>query len=131
MTNYVLPTRDIVNAFSRFDTLFCFYTGGVRGVIGDILLHSAAWKLLDNEKRITTNDIIEKVTREYTNSAEAICLRFSENISYETDVDIVLEMIDHAVSEMMYSLFFKLTYIVNKNKVRWIGDDILVEIKIL
>lgn len=151
-----LPTTDIVRNFKEFDRLFSFYEGGIKGVVRDTVLLSAAWVLdhpswifdreimrypglvahYDTKHPITTaypviaDGLLEKIMRDYANSPEAMMQRFSENTSSENYVEIVAEMIDRAVGEMMNTLFRSSVYDICKTEWQWIGDDLVAKIKI-
>jgi len=136
MNLYILPTRDLLRLFSSYENLFWFYNDGVKGVIRDIILFSNAWELKhyspikDCKKPITAQLIFDKIVQEYSNSPDGRMNGITGNLIDSECVEIAAELIDNAVSDMMFVLFSSLIYDVSKTNWKWFGDDIIVEIKI-
>lgn len=138
MAIYILPTNDIVKEFMDFESMFIFYEGGVKGIIKDTVLLSEAsqygrYASFENKgvRKLMAKGLMDKILSDYSNSAEAVFLRYSENTSSSVQIELVTELIDNAVSDMMNCIFVRTVYDICKTRWEWIGNDLITNIRII
>jgi len=138
---YILPTSDLVRQFKPHERLFNFYEDGIKGLIRDTILLSAAYRYhlfafsrYNNSQyapRPTIADgLLEKVLRDYDNSLDAHLERFQQNTNSSYYVETVVKLIDHAVGEMMADIFQSTAYDVSKTDWQWHGSDLVARVNL-
>ena len=132
----ILPTAEIITRFKGFEELFGFYDDGLKGVIRDTILTSQAYDLVKrryptghkNKCIIMASGLMDKILRDYHNSADAMFLHRIENTNAATYVEEAAILIDQAVHEMMRVLFAKIVYDMCMDGSVWLGDDLMTKV---
>ena len=119
MVIFILPTKDILRLFQKYDELFMFYNDGVKGVIRDTIL-----------SRVSANrgldDVLNKVRTDYLNSAEAV-MEYLTDYEFRSEcIDLAVELITIAINEMLIDLFKSCNYTMSKSYWKWFGDDFII-----
>lgn len=134
----ILPTAEIITRFKGFEELFCFYDDGLKGIVRDSVLTSQAYDLVERYHKpkghrskciIEVSGLLDKILRDYHNSADAMFLFRIENTNAATYVEEAAIQIDTAVNEMMRVLFARIVYDMNMDGYTWLGDDLMTTVR--
>jgi hypothetical protein len=123
---FILPTFEILQDFQESEQLFNFYNDGMKGVVRDLIVHWEGGGSISDSTHIT-----EKILRDYSNSPEATISRFTDRIDMEAYVELITSLLDIAVGEMLNALFPKITYDISNNEHSWIGDDLIIKLRVI
>jgi len=119
MVIFILPTKDILRLFQKYDELFMFYNDGVKGVIRDTIL-----------SRVSTNrgldDVLNKIRIDYLNSVDAVMEYLTEYEFRSECIDLAVELITIAINEMMIDLFKSRNSSIIISYWKWFGDDFII-----
>ena len=135
---YILPTYTIVAQFKEFENLFTFYDEGIKGVIRDAVILSAAYNLYDYPESLyhppkeRTNGLRDKVLADYDQSLEAKWSNF-ELSRYPNNtilIEIIVDKLEDAVEQMMRGIFRRDIYDVAPGGHKWIGNDLAIGMEI-
>jgi hypothetical protein len=123
----ILPTTDIVNEYSEYESLFCFYRDGIKGLVRDVIAQCNSTELRDEDHWYGFKDL---VVGEYYASMHR---RYVENTHTSAHRDFIIEMVvekvAHDVEELMQRFFNQLRYDVQRTD-KWIGNDLLAAIQL-
>lgn len=124
----ILPTRDIVLDFSEYDDLFYFYHNGVKGILHTSVIHSKAWESKESDSIQKT---INEVMTYFTQSPEANMCHITGNYVLNYYIESLVKHMSMCINDMMSNMFVSSIYYIDKNKFRWIDNDLLVPAVIL
>ena len=119
----ILPTRDIALDFSEYDDLFYFYYNGVKGILHTSVILSRAWE--DKESDVTQK-VIDEVMQYFTLSSEASMCYITGNYILNYYLESMVKHMSISINEMMKIMFMHDTYYIEKNKFKWIDNDLMV-----
>ena len=125
----ILPTADIVREFEDYESVFCFYDEGLRGVIKDIVLYNTVTDTTGEQTSMLVQDVISV----YEHS---LYVRYLENTLSISQPEICIEMmviqLESAVSKMLKALFVKelQRYRWDRSSYEWLGNDLITRIKL-
>jgi hypothetical protein len=138
LTIVVLPTSEVIREFIQHDTLFCFYEGGIRGLVRDSVLLAAdhPYEVVDGHycakpRPLKNKDLMEKVLRDYENSLDWRWMENHYRFNPSSQIAILVDLVDFAVGKMMRGLFVQAVYEICKTTYTWLGDDLAVSLKVL
>lgn len=118
MLAVILPTSDVLRQFDEYELLFCFHENGVKGIIEKFILV--------NQNKECLDELFAEILLKYHHSPEVIFLHGVEKATFY--LEILLELIEIAISEVMNSMFKNLTYTLTEKDVTWIGNDVKINL---
>lgn len=126
----ILPTGDIVREFKALEPILSFYDGGIRG-----LIREAIRSVSEPECRSLDDFALEQFCNNaieiYENSIERQFIENTYNSNYPAAIlELALARIADLVWEMMFGLFASIPCLVDAFHCRWIGDDLMITIKL-
>jgi hypothetical protein len=119
--------------YNEYDYLFYFYRDGLKGLVEDIIIHSASWEFhkLDckhDEKPAIAKNVIDKMLMEYEYTPEGIINNITNNTMHLLKIEIIATMLDNAINEMMYCIFQKNIYHISNINIRWLNNDLIIDV---
>lgn len=137
MPSVALPTAGIVHEYRDCEALFSFYEDGLKGLIRDMVLVSDSRPPMHKptaeeiKQEFLDSGLPERIMTQYAQSPDARFLAHTGNTTHEAFIEMAAEVIYQSVVEMMNSLFLRLVYEVRKQRWSWIGNDLVVSMRIL
>ena len=131
MTKVILSTATIVEEFKKFERLFEFYKGGIRGLIEDSMLLAADRVDILPHSLKAHEAMVEKVMAEYETSVQYRELEYSyPDCQPSVTIEYVMEMITAQVNALLNQVFIKDSFEVQPLKPMWLGDDLILTIHV-
>lgn len=136
----ILPTGPIVEELGQMNPLFDFFTGGLKEVIFEAILHSSQHRTLqyDTTRYGALNHrpyIVDHVMRAYASTIEdhgrdafGGQLTIEEYISTMGQLEFLTEWLDDAVRALIKQSLGLDHYEVDDRFKLWLGDDIIVRV---
>lgn len=128
---FIIPLHDLLRELEPFEELFGFYRDGLKGVVRDALplvdgrrvIRHRANRMVSEWESSSFPMFLDKVSREYENSADAIVARFMENTTAGPIIELVLEKIWRTVQLVMSDMFSFVPVTVDDTEGCWLGND--------
>lgn len=148
MIQIILPTGELLHDYKYLEEMFAFYqsegqeTSGLKALVRDMVLLADQDGLIvqkDNGRvrnafkhALRTHPLVEKVMRDYANSAEARFLfRIDDGKDQSSNVESNVEILYERVLDMMSAIFMRTVYEVSKQEWEWVGDDLVTTVQII
>lgn len=141
MALVILDTQEIVNRYAHYDSLFSFFSDGIRDLVRQAVLWSGQRKPEVIEFRDMEihwmNSLAGQVTREWEHAIDAALegnaegvyryQMFHQKIDHSV-IDMVVEHVESDVNALIYQLGLGGQYQIDESAISWVGDDLMVRI---